>query len=361
MTSGATVKLTGNTNATTTADSSGNYTFTGLGNGAYTVTPAKAGIIFQPSSQNITVSNTSVTGVNFTAASGQLAINPSTFSFGGVSVGSSAQIQATLTATGGDVTLSNDTITGSGFGISGIAFPLTITSGTSTSFFVTFAPMSTGSASGAISFSNSASTLTTASLAGTGAGLTVSPGNLNFGQVLDGTTSAAQSVTLSAVGSSVTITSDSIVQNGGGGNAFLISGLPTLPLTIAAGQTTQVNVTFAPASDSPGTAAGTVTFASNVNSVAPTFAGTGVPNVALSWVASTTPSVTYNVYRCSISATACIQTQPTNFTKIATGIGSLTYTDSTVSSGQAYYYALTAVNTNSVESSLSTVSSAMVP
>ena len=355
---GTTITLSGAASATTTPDANGNYSFTVLADGTYNVTPSNSSFSFVPASMSVTVNNANVAGINFVTGSGQLSVSPSGFVFGSVGVGSTAQIPATLAATGGDVTITGDVITGSGFGLSGLAFPITIPSGRSAAFSVTFTPPSTGSASGAITLNNGTTTLSTTNLSGTGAGLTVSPSSLSFGEILDGTTSASQTLTLNAVGSSVTVTSDNIVQNGGGGSAFSITGLPTLPFTIAAGQSTKANVTFAPAPGSPGTAAGSVTFASSVNSVAPTFSGTGTSNVVLAWNASTTPSVTYNVYRCATSASACVQAQPANFVRIATGVGSLTYTDAAVSSGQTYYYALTAVDTNSVESSLSTVSSA---
>ena len=52
---GATVTLSGAANATTTADASGNFTFS-VADGVYTVTPSKAGFDFTPLSQNVTVS-----------------------------------------------------------------------------------------------------------------------------------------------------------------------------------------------------------------------------------------------------------------------------------------------------------------
>jgi hypothetical protein len=63
----ATVALSGAASATTTADASGNYSFAGLANGSYTVTPTKSGYTFSPTSQQVTVSSASVSGVNFTA------------------------------------------------------------------------------------------------------------------------------------------------------------------------------------------------------------------------------------------------------------------------------------------------------
>jgi hypothetical protein len=66
--SGATVSLSGTSSASTTSDGSGNYTFTGLSNGAYALTPGKTGFAFTPTSQSATINGANVTGVNFTAA-----------------------------------------------------------------------------------------------------------------------------------------------------------------------------------------------------------------------------------------------------------------------------------------------------
>jgi hypothetical protein len=66
--SGATVILSGAAAATATTNSAGNYTFSGLTNGAYTVTPNNAGYTFSPVGQSVTVNAANLTGVNFTAA-----------------------------------------------------------------------------------------------------------------------------------------------------------------------------------------------------------------------------------------------------------------------------------------------------
>ena len=55
--------------ATTTADASGNYRFTSVANGAYTVTPAKTGVTFAPPSQGVTVNGAPVTVAAFAATS----------------------------------------------------------------------------------------------------------------------------------------------------------------------------------------------------------------------------------------------------------------------------------------------------
>jgi hypothetical protein len=65
--SGATVTLSGAASASVAADSFGNYSFTGLANGGYTVTPTKAGFTLSPVSRAVTINGANVTAVNFTA------------------------------------------------------------------------------------------------------------------------------------------------------------------------------------------------------------------------------------------------------------------------------------------------------
>src|ERR1700740_139199 len=63
---GSPVTLSGASNGAVTADASGAYSFTGLANGSYVITPGKAGYAFTPSVQAVTVNGANVTGVNFT-------------------------------------------------------------------------------------------------------------------------------------------------------------------------------------------------------------------------------------------------------------------------------------------------------
>ena len=68
--SGVAVVLSGAGSATQSSDSSGNYSFSGLVNGSYTVTPSSSGYIFNPISTAVTVSGTNQPGKNFTMATG---------------------------------------------------------------------------------------------------------------------------------------------------------------------------------------------------------------------------------------------------------------------------------------------------
>jgi hypothetical protein len=63
--SGVAMTLGGAANEVTTTDSEGNYTFTGLANGTYTVTPSKKGFTFLPKSRKATIYNADVKGRNF--------------------------------------------------------------------------------------------------------------------------------------------------------------------------------------------------------------------------------------------------------------------------------------------------------
>jgi hypothetical protein len=91
--SGATVTLSGTSVATTVADANGNYAFTGLSNGSYTVTPNRTGYTFTPANQSVTISGANQAGVNFTAQA-------TTWSISGVINPTSGGAGATVTLSG---------------------------------------------------------------------------------------------------------------------------------------------------------------------------------------------------------------------------------------------------------------------
>jgi len=64
---GATVALSGAASASTIADSSGRYSFSGLANGMYAITPNHTGYTFSPGTQAATVNGANVSGINFSA------------------------------------------------------------------------------------------------------------------------------------------------------------------------------------------------------------------------------------------------------------------------------------------------------
>jgi len=59
--------LSGAAGATTVTNASGSYTFSGLANGTYVVTPSNTGYTFSPASKSVTINAANGPGVNFTA------------------------------------------------------------------------------------------------------------------------------------------------------------------------------------------------------------------------------------------------------------------------------------------------------
>jgi hypothetical protein len=66
--SSATLTLSGAASRSTTTDSVGNFSFTGLPNGSYIVAPSASGYTFSPTTASVTLNGASITGVNFTAS-----------------------------------------------------------------------------------------------------------------------------------------------------------------------------------------------------------------------------------------------------------------------------------------------------
>jgi hypothetical protein len=285
---------------------------------------------------------------------GQLVANPANLSFGSVQVGNSQTVTAAITNTGGaSVTFSQAAASGAGFSISGLSLPITLAAGESVTFSATFAPLSGGSAVGAVSVSsNAANAILTMGLAGSGmpkGQLTVTPASADFGSVTVGT-SKAQKGMLTATTASVAISSVSMSSS-----EFSLSGI-TLPLTIAAGQSVPFTLTFSPQASGGASATGSFTSnASNSASESLTGMGTAPPqhSVDLTWN-SASAVVGYNVYRGG---------QPSGpYTKMNSSPDAITaYTDISVQAGQTYYYVTTAIDSSGAESSYSSAVQAVVP
>lgn len=99
---GVTMTLTGAANATTVTASNGTYTFPGLANGTYTVTPSAAGNTFTPGSILVTVNNASITVANFSSTAIATGIAPITIA-GTVTGAWVDQIPLTISGGGGTV------------------------------------------------------------------------------------------------------------------------------------------------------------------------------------------------------------------------------------------------------------------
>jgi len=181
--------------------------------------------------------------------------------------------------------------------------------------------------------------------------LSVTPATLSFGSVAVGGNSAKQG-TLTAGSSDIRVASAAW-----SGQGYSVSGI-TFPATVPAGQSIPFTVTFAP--QAGGSTSGSVVFDSDATNspTTETLTGSGMQSsqhtVALTWDASTSPVVGYNIYRRIGSSGA--------YARINSSINATTsYTDSSVQSGLTYDYVTTAIDASNVESAYSNEATAVIP
>ena len=221
--SGATVTLTGASTAAATADASGNYTFTGLANGSYTVTPGTSGYTFSPASLAVTLNGANVTGINFTAT----LMPPPTWSIsGGLGASGSGATVALTGASTGTTTADgsgNYTFTGlangsytvtpgkSGYTFSPTSLAVTLNGANATgiNFTATLMPPPTWSISGGLGASGSGATVTLTG-ASTAATTADGSGNYTFTSLANG----AYTVTPAKSGYTFSPTSLAVTLNG---------------------------------------------------------------------------------------------------------------------------------------------------
>jgi len=256
------------------------------------------------------------------------------------------------------------------FTVTGPAAPLSLLPAKSTTYTLTFAPTTAGSATATVSImTNATSQAASIALAGNGeaafANLVVKPTSINFGNLALKSTST-QNVTLQNTGD-ISLTLQGVTVSGAGfGYSDLSPGFALAP-----NQVVTFQVWFSPKVVGP--AAATVTLLSpNITSPGSlSLSGDGTTTaaapapppgappavqhtVALTWNASPSQVVGYRVYRSETSGSAF---NPLN----GTTLSALTYADSTVSSGTTYYYVVTAVDSAGTESVYSNQATAAVP
>ena len=109
--------------------------------------------------------------LNLTPATSTLSINATTIGFGSVTVNSQATQAVTLTSSGtAAVTVNSASVTGTGFSVSGSAFPVTLNPGQTVTLNVQFAPTAAGSATGQLTITSNSSTNPSAAIALSGTG-----------------------------------------------------------------------------------------------------------------------------------------------------------------------------------------------
>ncbi len=214
--SGVTVTLTGSATASTSTDGSGNYSFSGLPNGVYIVTPSESGYTFSPMSSVVTVNGANVTGRNFTVTAA-----PNTYSISGtVSGATAAGVRVALT---GAAAASTSTDGSGNYSFSGLLNgDYTITPDKSG---YTFSPASIPV------------TVSDANLTGQNFTSTAAPNTYSISGTVSGATAAG--VTLALTGAATASTSTD------GNGAYSFSGLSNGGYTVTPSES---GYTFSPAS-----------------------------------------------------------------------------------------------------------------
>jgi hypothetical protein len=206
-----------------------------------------------------------------------VAVTPASLSFGNVTVGSTSTKTVLVTNTGNaDLVISAVAVTGAGFGLNSVSFPLTITAGSSYTASLTFSPQTAGSSSGTATISSNAATSpTSVSFDGNGVSspapaMSVSPVSLSFGNIVVAT-SSTKTVAITNTGTADLIISAINVS----GNGFSVTPT-TFPLTVKAGATYTASFVFSP--NSAGAVSGAASIVSNAGGSAPvvSLAGSGV-------------------------------------------------------------------------------------
>src|SRR5208283_3469620 len=319
-------------------------------------------VAFAPQSAGTTGGSLFASGAGLTipltgtgTAPGQLSANPGSLTFTNVQVGNSTNLSVTVTNTeGSTVTISQANLTGAVFSISGLSLPISLTTNQSVTFTATFKPTAAGTASGNLSIvSNASSSPLNIALSGTGTAagqLAVTPTSLSFGNVVVGANSSLNG-SLTASATSVTINSATL-----NNSEFGLSGI-SLPATLTAGQSATFSVKFTPKASGPTSASLSFSSSASNSPATQTMTGTGTAatqhTVALTWSAAS-GAIGYNIYRGTVSGGP--------YTMINSSLdGTTAYIDSTVVSGQTYYYVATTVNSESQQSGYSNQTTAVIP
>ncbi len=242
-----------------------------------------------------------LSGTGTAELSSQLTISAASLTFGDVTVNTPSTQPVTLTSTGtAPVTISSATLSGAGYTVSGVTFPVTLNPNQAMTLNVQFDPTMAGAATGQLVIQSNSSTNSRAvvNLSGTGTAelssqLTISAASLTFGDVTVNTAST-QPVTLTSTGTAP-VTINSATLNGVG---FTVSGA-TFPMTLNPTQSVTLNVQLDPATAGAATGQLTIQSNSSTNSTAVVnLSGTGTatlsPQLTISAASLTFGDVTVN-------------------------------------------------------------------
>ena len=290
--SGATFPVTLNPTQSVTLNVQFDPTAAGAATGQLTI---------QSNSSTNSTAVVNLSGTGTAELSSQLTISAASLTFGDVTVNTPSTQPVTLTSTGtAPVTISSATLSGAGYTVSGVTFPVTLNPNQSMTLNVQFDPTAAGAATGQLTIQSNSSTNSTAvvNLSGTGTAelspqLTISAASLTFGDVTVNTAST-QPVTLTSTGTAP-VTINSATLNGVG---FTVSGA-TFPVTLNPTQSVTLNVQLDPATAGAATGQLTIQSNSSTNSTAVVnLSGTGTaalsPQLTISAASLTFGDVTVN-------------------------------------------------------------------
>ena len=197
-------------------------------------------------------------------------------------MGTSLTLGVTLANNGtSSVKVSQATVTGAGFSVSGLVLPLTLNARQNATFNVEFAPAVGGSVTGAISIITNAWWNPTISISLSGTGVAqptanLSPPSMTFASQALGTTSSAQAVTLTnSGGTTLNITSLALT----GVNASDFAQTNTCGSSVAAGSNCTISVTFKPSASGSRTASVSITDNASGSPQTVSLSGTGAAAV----------------------------------------------------------------------------------
>lgn len=248
--SGVTMKLTGAAANTVTTDTNGNYSFGGLGNGNYTITPSKTGFTFDPASSAQVISNADITAVNFTVtAVPTFSISGST-GLSGVKIMLSGASSSTVTSdasgnyTAGSLVNGNYTVTPNktGFIFSPASSLQTINGMDITAINFAATAVTTFSIFGTVTSGGSGLPGVTITLGGEGSAVVTTDANGNY--IFSGLINSNYIITPSKVGFTFSPTSSSQTMSGANiaGFNFIAASTPAQIVNCPSAGTTNVAI-----------------------------------------------------------------------------------------------------------------------
>jgi hypothetical protein len=296
-----------------------------------------------------------------TGAAATVSLSPTSLTFASQSVGTTSAAQSVTLSNTGNAALNITSLAITGSNAGDFAQINTcggsVAAGGTCTISVTFDPTASGSRTASVGITDNASgSPQSISLSGTGAAATVSlsPTSLTFGSEPIAITSSSQTVTLTNGGTSALNISSLAITGSNAGDFAEIAD--TCGSSVAGGASCTIGVTFTPSLAAAETASVTITDNGTGSPQTVSLSGTGIHDVGLSWTASSTSGVVgYNVYRGTCSGGE--SSTPLN----STPISGTTFTDETVTAGTTYYYVVTAVGADDVQSSASGETAATVP